>query len=398
MNRLAITRVNLKAKDPRSHLAYIMLDEKRDFVEFSVFEETDSILGNIYVGRVDNIVPGISGAFVRISPKQVCFLHLEDVVSPIYTRKLSKKADLCMGYELLVQVTKDAIKTKEPVVSTKLTLNGRYSLLTTDNCSFGVSKKIGKERSEEIKGILDEYEVLSQEQAFGLLVRTNGAFVSDVALKEDLQELVNHFLAIKESSKHQCAFALLEKQEEPYIKQLKSADLARLDGVYTDDEEIFHKIEASLPYIKEKGLLHLYQDDKVSLSTLYNFRGSLDQLVEKKVWLKSGANIIIEQLETMTVIDINSGKNISNKEDVVLGINKEAAVEIARQLRLRNISGMIIIDFINMKSKESMQDLVTFLKQEIKKDSVTCSFIDVTRLGLVELTRKKTHRSLKEIL
>ena len=85
MNRLAITRVNLKAKDPRSHLAYIMLDEKRDFVEFSVFEETDSILGNIYVGRVDNIVPGISGAFVRISPKQVCFLHLEDVVSPIYT-------------------------------------------------------------------------------------------------------------------------------------------------------------------------------------------------------------------------------------------------------------------------------------------------------------------------
>jgi ribonuclease G len=121
-------------------------------------------------------------------------------------------------------------------------------------------------------------------------------------------------------------------------------------------------------------------------------------LIEKRVWLKSGANIIIEQLETMTVIDINSGKNISKNETAILEINKEAAVEIARQLRLRNISGMIIIDFINMKSKDYMEELIAVLKEQIKQDTVTCTFMDVTKLGLVELTRKKTYKSLKEII
>ena len=165
-----------------------------------------------------------------------------------------------------------------------------------------------------------------------------------------------------------------------------------------DEEDIFNEIAEHLPYLKEKGLLKLYQDEKVSLGTLYNFRGSLDKLIEKRVWLKSGANIIIEQLETMTVIDVNSGKNNSKKEEAVLEINKEAAVEIARQLRLRNISGMILVDFINMKSKKYMDELITLLKEQIKKDPVPCDFIDVTKLGLAELTRKKTYKSLKELL
>jgi ribonuclease G len=114
--------------------------------------------------------------------------------------------------------------------------------------------------------------------------------------------------------------------------------------------------------------------------------------------MKSGANIIIEQLETLTVIDINSGKNISKNDDAILAINKEAAIEIAKQLRLRNISGMIIIDFINMKSKEHLTELIQVLKEHLKHDSVPCTFMDVTRLGLVELTRKKTYKSLKEII
>ena len=159
--------------------------------------------------------------------------------------------------------------------------------------------------------------------------------------------------------------------------------MSTLDCIFTDEEDIFTEIESKLPYLQEKGLLKLYKDDKVSLGTLYNFRGSVDKLVEKRVWLKSGANIIIEQLETMTVIDINSGKNISKNEKSILEINKEAAIEIARQLRLRNISGMIIIDFINMKSKEHMEELISLLKELIKKDSVTCTFMDVTKLGLV---------------
>ena len=236
------------------------------------------------------------------------------------------------------------------------------------------------------------------EYGFGMIIRTNAREATEEELINDLNETMERFISLKEKSGYQCSFAVLEKPETPYVQKLKTADLSALDCIYTDDEDIYSEIESSLPYLKEKGLLKLYKDDKVSLGTLYNFKGSVDKLIEKRVWLKSGANIIIEQLETMTVIDINSGKNISKNERAILEINKEAAVEIARQLRLRNISGMIIIDFINMKSKEYMEELICSLKEEIKQDSVTCTFMDVTKLGLVELTRKKTYKSLRELI
>ena len=398
MNRLAITRVSMQEKSNKKHLAYIMLDEKRDFADFQVFEEGESLLNRIYVGRVENIVPNIKGAFIRISPKQICYLPLEDVKSPLYTNKPSKKQGLCIGDELVVQVIKDAVKTKEPVVSTKITMTGKYSVLTTDNTSLGVSKKITGEQHDKINEFISAYTDQSMEDGFGIIIRTNALETSMEDLKEDVENLIQKFITLKESSVHQCAFAILEEPEAPYIQKLKSADLSLLDAIYTDDKGIFDEIEEKLPYLKEKGLLRLYNDDRVSLGTLYNFRGSLDKLIEKRVWLKSGANIIIEQLETLTVIDINSGKNISKNDDAILAINKEAAIEIAKQLRLRNISGMIIIDFINMKSKEHLTELIQVLKEQLKHDSVPCTFMDVTRLGLVELTRKKTYKSLKEII
>ncbi len=401
MNRLAITRVSLgrdNEKANKKHLAYIMLNEKRDFVDFQVFQEEKSLLNHVFVGRVENIVPNIKGAFVRISPKQICYLPLEDAKAPLYTKKLSKKQELCIGDELVVQVVKDALKTKEPVVSTKITMTGKYSVLTTDNTSLGVSKKITGNNHLKMSELIGSYISQSSEHGFGMIIRTNALEASEEDLKADIEGLIHRFISLKEASVHQTAFSLLEQPDEPYIQKLKSVDLSLLDGIFTDDNEIFLKIGEQLPYLKEKGLLKLYNDDKVSLGTLYNFRGSVDKLIEKRVWLKSGANIIIEQLETLTVIDVNSGKNISKNETAILEINKEATIEIARQLRLRNISGMIIIDFINMKSQNYIGDLTSFLKELIKKDSVPCTFIDVTKLGLVELTRKKTYKSLKEMV
>ena len=399
MNRLAITRVAVKEKSNKKHLAYIMLDEKRDFVDFQVFNDEESLSNNISLARVDNLVPNINAAFVRISQKQVCYLPLEDIKAPLYVKKQSELKALSIGNEIVVQVVKDAIKTKEPVVSTKLTLSGKYCVLTTDNTSLGVSKKItGENHLRMIEVLSVNVGQMSREYGFGMIIRTNALEATEEELLVDLHETMSRFIALKEKFVYQTAFAILEKPVAPYIQKLKSVDLMVLDGIYTDEEDIFTEIENKLPYLKDKGLLKLYKDDKVSLGTLYNFRGSVDRLVEKRVWLKSGANIIIEQLETMTVIDINSGKNISKNEKAILEINKEAAIEIARQLRLRNISGMIIVDFINMKSKEHMEELVAVLKEQIKKDSVTCTFMDVTKLGLVELTRKKTYKSLKELI
>lgn len=399
MNRLAITRVALNEKLNKKHLAYIMLDEKRDFVDFQVFSEEESLLNSIFVARVDNIVTNINAAFVRISPKQVCYLPLEDIKAPLYVKKQSELKALSIGDEIVVQVTKDAVKTKEPVVSTKLTLTGKYCVLTTDNTSLGISKKITGESHLHMSELLCTYVVeQAKKHDFGMIIRTNALEAAEEDLIHDLRDTVERFIELKTKSAHQTAFAVLDKPDSPYIQKLKSADLSALDGVYTDEDDIFTEIEAKLPYLKDKDLLKQYKDDKVSLGTLYNFRGSVDKLVEKRVWLKSGANIIIEQLETMTVIDINSGKNISKNEKAILEINKEAAKEIARQLRLRNISGMIIIDFINMKTKEYMDELVAVLKEQIKQDSVPCTFMDVTKLGLVELTRKKTYKSLKEMI
>jgi len=399
MNRLAITRVALKEKLNKKHLAYIMLDEKRDFVDFQVFQEEETLLNHIIVARVENIVPNINAAFVRISANQVCYLPLEDLKAPIYVKKQSKQKDLSIGDEIVVQVIKDAIKTKEPVVSTKLTITGKYCVLTTENTSLGVSKKITGDLHIQMGDLLcSNVSDKSKEYSFGMIIRTNALEATEELLLADINETILRFIELKEKAVHQCAFSVLDKTDEPYIQKLKTVDLSALDGIYTDEEDIYVEIQEKLPYLMDKGLLKLYQDDKVSLGTLYNFRGSVDKLVEKRVWLKSGANIIIEQMETMTVIDVNSGKNGSKNETAILEINKEAAIEIARQLRLRNISGIIIIDFINMKSNEHMDELVIILKELLKIDSVTCSFIDVTKLGLVELTRKKTYKSLKELI
>lgn len=282
MNRLAITRVMLHEKLNRHHLAYIMLDEKRDFVDFQVFEEDESLLNRIYVGRVENIVPNINGAFIRISPKQICFLPLEDVKSPLYTKKLSKKSQLCIGDELVVQVVKDALKTKEPVVSTKITMTGNYCVLTTDNTSLGISKKITGDIHLRINHLLQSFCDVATEHNFGLIVRTNGLEVSDEKLTQDIAALIQRFLSLKMNSLHQCAFALLEEPDKPYIQKLKSVDLSNLDMIYTDDTDIYGEIEEKLPYLKERGLLKLYSDEKVSLQTLYNFRGSVDKLIDRK--------------------------------------------------------------------------------------------------------------------
>ena len=197
---------------------------------------------------------------------------------------------------------------------------------------------------------------------------------------------------------HETVGALLYRNIPGYLARLKAQDLSQIERIDTDSAALYKEIAGYLPQLCENGLLKLYQDDAVSLSTLYQLRGNMEELLSAKVWLGSGANIIIESLETMTVIDVNSGKNQSRKEDTFFAINLEAAREIARQLRLRNISGMIIVDFINLKSQEQKDQLVQCIRQELKKDTVPANFIDITKLGLVELTRKKVYKSLREML
>lgn len=395
MHRIAITKVTLFEHE---YIAYIVLDENREFVDFQLYAPDSSQLNQIYIGRVENIVANINAAFIKISANQLCYLSLEDFKNPIFTKKQSNKKQLSIGDELLVQVTKDALKSKDPVVSTKINLSGKYCVLTSDSTSLHVSKKIKGEPLSKFQDLFVDYKQQALEYNFGVIIRTNASQVSLEDVKADMDEVISRFIDLKTTAIHQNAFMNFDNQDSFYIQKIKKFNISNLDAIYTDIREIHKELEAKLPYLVEKQLLKFYDDSQLSLNVLYNINGRIHHLLEKHVWLKSGANIIIEQLETLTFIDVNSAKNIAKKEDAILAINIEAAKEISTQLQLRNISGMILIDFINMKSEEHKETLIAKLKEFTKADSVPCNFIDITKLGLIELTRKKTYKSLKEII
>ena len=440
MNRLVLSRYE---KNNHSFISYILLDENRKFVDFQLFNEDKvSLVNNIYAARVDKIVPGINAAFVTIANKQSCYLPLEDTKSVIYTNKHSNKESLCCGDEILVQVVKDAIKTKEPVVTTKLSIYGNYCVVTTDDTSIGVSKKIPKDIAlyirESIAPLVSDHE----QDKYGIIIRTNARSVSQETLCNDIATTISLYKNIIKKAEYAVLYTRLLENTKDYLLKLYHLDFSTIDEVLTDQDDIYdelvaefsskiitdgkehhgtqacgaqtgvsikqidmpindntgHSMQANTACMNIVDKIHRYDDSAISLNLLYKLSSQINELCTTLVWLNSGANIIIEQLETLSVIDVNSGRCPARKGTDILKINREAATEAARQLRLRNISGMIIIDFINMKSKADETALVNHLKEELKKDSITCSFIDITKLGLVEITRKKEYKSLKETI
>lgn len=395
MDRIVITKIEQQQK---LYTAYMLLDEQRKLQQLQVFEpEEQSLIGHIYVGYVEKIVPNIHAAFVRIADGQKCYLPLNDVISPIYTRKQSKKPVLSEGDELLVQVVKDAVKTKDPTVSTKLSLHGRYCILTTENTRLGISSKLEANIAGELRSLAEELCQKHEKEGYGLVIRTKGAEALLSDLREDILSVLEQYRHLMTAGICGRPGDLVYRNVSGYLSLLKSAPLQGIDQILTDREELYKEIAAYLPDLVTSGRFTFYQDDTVSLSTLYHLRGTMEELLGNRVWLNSGANIIIESLETLTVIDVNSGKNLSRKPETLFHINLEAAKEIARQLRLRNISGMVIVDFINLKDEKQEQELIHVIREELKKDPVPARFIDITKLGLVEITRKKGYKSLREM-
>ncbi|MCM1282329.1 MAG: ribonuclease E/G [Muribaculaceae bacterium] len=395
MNRVVITELTHQGK---RYIAYIVLNAGRELVELQVFvPEEDSVLNHIYVGYVEKVAENVHAAFLRIGEGRKCYLPLRNLVNPFFAKKQSETKPICEGDELIVQVVKEAVKTKEAEVSTALAVHGTYCIVTTDNTRLGVSHKLPGERAQALLELAEEICGDHEAQGYGLVIRTNAGEESDGRIQEDIRSTVAEYERIRSGGVHQRQGSLLYRNLPGYLARLKGQRLDEVDRIYTDVPRLYEEISSQLPAVMESEKLVLYEDDAVSLSTLYNLRGNIEALLRPTVWLPSGANIIIETLETLTVIDVNSGKNTSRKESALFSINLEAAREIARQLRLRNISGIIVVDFINMKSEEQQKELIACLKQELSKDSVPARFVDITKLGLVEITRRKGYRSLQEI-
>lgn len=395
--RYVITRTEVFGKHPLVCAVY----EEHQMLEVNCIPEDEppQILNHIYVARVSQVAKNIGAAFVEIARGQRCFLPLDDLREPVYVKRISEARLLSQGDELLVQVVREPVRTKEPQVTTNLSLTGVYCVVTSPDRRLGISSKIRPER----KATLRELVSTVRDERFGLIVRTNASDAKDEVLLEEIQTLTGRLSEIITYAKGRSLYSVVYEAPPEYIRLLQNLPLALLDEVVTDVPAVFDELKAyakSHPSMKLSEKLHLYEDRQYDLHKLYGIQVQLKRALEKKVWLKSGANLVIEPTEALTVIDVNSGKNIRKKrpEEQQLLVNLEAAGEIAAQLRLRNLSGIIVIDFIDMASPDAKKQLLAAMQKLVQSDPVKTEVVDLTRLGLMELTRKKVRRPLHEQL
>lgn len=357
--------------------------------------EQQSILGNIYAARVERVAEGIHGAFLEIGEKQKCYYSLS-AEQPV---KLSPGHEdrLYGGDIILVQIIKDAVKTKLPVCTGNISLNGKYFVFTLANKRAGISKKIrDKEERERLNTLIKAY----ASEEYGIVVRTNASGVSEDVLLEELSQLQLRYNDLMRKAAISTGKTLLYKEPPHYITLGKELPAKELDEILTDNKDIFEELQEYDKCIPLSDTCPItFYEDSYSLYNLYRFAHHYEEAYGRYVWLKSGASLVIEHTEAMTVIDVNTGSVLKKKqkEDTLFyQINREAAKEIARQLRLRNISGIIMIDFINMKAEKQKEKLLNLLDVECKKDRVHCNVIDMTALNLVEMTRSKVRKPLYE--
>jgi ribonuclease G len=361
----------------------------------------ESLLGSIHVGKVQKILPNIGGAFVEIENRRACYYPYKKSSGCIYTNRMGADApgrDLKVGDELLVQVTQEALKTKAPSVSSNLSLAGNYLVLTTENKKIGVSSKISKNRRDDLKEIFEG--LLGEERDFGVVIRTNAAGVELSVLEEELNRLSDELGQIKRRADFSPCFTKLKEGASGIEKLLKKMYWGDLEKVICDEHRVYQEVQGYISKLDPipDCEIKLYQDKLLPLYKLYRFEHELAEAVKEKVWLKSGGFLVIEQTEAFVSIDVNSGKNVSRKqnEEVYQQINLEAAKEIARQMRVRNLYGMILIDFINMHQPRSQAQLLNSMREFVKDDRIKTVAVDVTALGIMEITRKKEEKSLSE--
>ena len=378
--------------------------EDGDIVEIhSAAEEAAGIgshrLGDVYVGKVKNIVPNIGAAFIEIEKGVNCYYDMKDAEASFFTHKTGKKA-LCIGDELVVQISREAVKTKAPTVTGSISFTGRYAVLTHGNTRIGVSSKIPKSLRDEYKERLSSF----QNDRYGIIVRTNAKDVPFQDVLNEINSLKEEYEALFRTASTRKCFSCLKSAPPSYILDLKNVYMDGMKEIIIGDKGLYTGIQSyfrtELP--DKLSLLKLYDDPAFPLDKLYSTQTILEKALRERAWLKTGGYLIIQPTEALTVIDVNSGKTAAKagsrtaSREGAMKVNLEAAREAAKQIRLRNLSGIIIVDFINMESEEDTQQLLREFRFFLAKDPIQTSLVDITPLGLVEITRKKVRRPLYE--
>lgn len=353
-------------------------------------DTADSLLGNIYIGKVQKVVSNINAAFIDIGPGCTGYYSLQERWKPERIKT---------GDELVVQVSKDAVKSKAPVVTERLSFTGRYCVLTVGKTGIGFSAKI---RDASYKARLRELLEcdLAGTKDLGVIVRTNAVTVEECAVREELAELMRTWQRLSAEAGCRVCYSCLYRALPGYIAAIRDSFGGTLEEIITDVPEYHRELKAYLEMCQKEdaGRLTLYEDSLLPLGKLYSLETAFEKALGKNVWLKSGGYLVIEPTEAMTVIDVNTGKYSGRKkmQDTIYKINMEAADEIGRQIRLRNLSGIIIVDFIDMEREEDRKALLAHLVEVVSRDPVKTTVVDMTALNLVELTRKKVRKPLHE--
>lgn len=358
--------------------------------------EEESILGNIYLARVSETAPGLNGAFLSLSEGRNAYLSLSNCRKILLAnREWEEGGALKQGDEAVVQIVSEAMKTKQPAASEKLSLTGQYCVCFYFGHGLHFSRKLNEKKKTEIEAALRAENIPGWKQ-YQFTIRTNAEDLTDPEpLFQEMKKFISVFDNLTKVYRHRTRYSLLYQKEAEILSRIRDIPLSSYDEIVTDEENVFRLLSDSFC---EKPV-RLYTDRLLSLAKLYSIETHLREALGKKVWLPCGGYLVIEPTEAMVVIDVNSGKMVSRgreKENYYLKVNLEAAAEVARQLRLRNYSGMIMVDFINMDSRESEKLLLERLAGFLGQDRTGARLVDMTALGIVEITRKKVRRPLSD--
>lgn len=360
-------------------------------------EEINRLEGNIYLGIVKDILPGMQAAFVDIGQEKNTFLHIKDLIPKQNELTGNKNEDLekfnikdyiKQGQKALVQVKKDSTNIKGAKVSTDIHVPGRFVVILPNDKFITVSQKIeNKEERERLINIAKE----AVKEEVGLIIRTAAEGKEDKIIINDIKETLEKWKEIKSRIKEDSNKPQTLYENSSIINKILIDTVDNgINQITTDDEETYNQIKKILSGIDKGSKVKLELEKTNNLLEKYDVNTQIEKTKDRKVWLKCGGFITIDKTEALTAIDVNSGKFTGKQklEQTVLKVNEEASIEIAKQLRLRDIGGIIIIDYIDMKEQDSREKVLETLKQELKKDRSKTQIIEFTKLNLLELTRK----------
>jgi ribonuclease E len=403
---------------------HIAILEGRTLLEHYVSRPSDDVAqihGNIYLGRVQNVLPGMEAAFVDIGTPKNAVLYRGDVTfdtddvevdggpAPIEPKGRGRRRrpdpsaprieDLLKARQsILCQVTKNPIAHKGARLTTEVSLPGRFVVLVPNSRTYGISKRLDDSERKRLRAVLDKV----KPEQHGVIVRTAAEHVTEAEIARDVTRLLQQWAQIEKLAATTRAPALLFREPDLAVRVIREEFNKDYRSVVIDDPALFEQVraytQAVTPALAERIELYDPEAEGLSLYERHHITEQLRKAVDRKVWLPSGGSLIIEHTEALTVIDVNTGKNVgsSNLEETVFRNNLEAATEIARQLRLRDIGGIIVIDFIDMEVKANRDEVMKAFKAALGRDKTRTQVSDISDLGLVEMTRKRIGEGLVE--